>query len=125
MNMFTVMLLTVSVTTIAGWVMVYVALRRLLMHNNARLRQEFRCQVESLVACVEEATTVSVSVSETVRDSATPAPENAIAAAAAALATKRIQVRALPPDRASAGDRWAQQGRAGVQSSHDIAQRGH
>jgi acyl transferase domain-containing protein len=124
MNMFTVTFLTVSVT-IAGWVVVYVALRRLLMHNNARLRLEFRRQVESLVACVEEATTVSIAVSETVCEAGIPAPENAIAAAAAALASKKIQVRALPVDHANAGNRWAQQGRAGVQSSHDIAQRGH
>lgn len=110
---------------IAGWIALYIAMRVMLAQNIARLRQDFKQEiaaVESRFHSAGMATVPPVALTvEMAQESV-----NAIAAAAAALATKKVHVRAVQTQQTRpVGDPWAQQGRANVQSSHDIAQRGH
>jgi hypothetical protein len=116
-------MLTVAMV-IAGWIALYVVVRRMLARNSARLRQEFQRQIDSLVARVRAEQSVLIRPSAAPEEPANNSV-NAIAAAAAALAVKKVHVRAVQPVETRPSDPWAQQGRAGVWSAHDIAQRGH
>lgn len=110
---------------IAGWIALYLMVPIILARDNARLRGEFQQQINALTVRFEAAGLSAAQgvapAGETLQESG-----NAIAAVAAALAAKKVHVRAVQPQQTHPlGDPWAQQGRANVQSSHDIAQRGH
>jgi hypothetical protein len=105
---------------IAGWISLYIAMRVMLAQNIARLRQEFQREIAAVESRFDTVPPVALTV-EMAHESG-----NAIAAVAAAIAAKKVHVRAVQPQQTHpVGDPWAQQGRANVQSSHDIAQRGH
>lgn len=110
---------------VAGWAAVFVLLVHLLGRTSARLRIESQKQIEALSARVADLEHM-VAITRALR------PPDAIrkdvaAASAAALVRERVQVFPVtkPQTLHPQGDPWAQQGRAGVQSSHYIAQRGH
>ena len=108
---------------IAGWIVVYVVVRMMMARSSVRLREDFRQQIDLLATRVERSETSavqpSVPAAGTGRESV-----NVLAAAGAAFATRKIIVRPANRQQVHAGgDPWAQQGRAGVWSSHDIAQR--
>jgi hypothetical protein len=103
---------------IGGWIAFYVAVRRMLAQNSARLRQEFWGEINALAARPEPAQPPAAQSAH--------ASVSAIAAAAAVLATTKVHVRPVKPAQTRpVGDPWAQQGRAGVWSAHDLAQRWH
>jgi hypothetical protein len=113
------------VLVLAGWVSLYIVVRMMVARSCARLRDDFQKQIGCLAGRIEASGTTAAQPSSSVqvigRESA-----SIIAAAAAGLAAKRIQVRPVKPTVTHpAGDSWAQLGREGVHSSHDIAQRGH
>jgi hypothetical protein len=108
---------------IAGLITFYVIVRRMIERNSARLREEFRLAMDSLAARLEAGGTIAGQPSTPVSE---PLPEivGAIAAATAALGARKVQIRPAKAQPARAGeDIWAQHGRAGVWTSHDIAQR--
>jgi hypothetical protein len=109
---------------IAGWIAVCAVVRSMLARNSARLRQEFQQQIDLLAARFGAEQSVLTRPSAAPEEPANNSV-NAIAAAAAALAVKKVHVRAVQPAETRPSDPWAQQGRAGVWSAHDIAQRGH
>jgi len=107
---------------IAGWV-IFMLFWRTLARHSARVRAEAQKQIEALssrVADLEQ----TIAIAHALRSPETDAKS---AAAVVALVKQRVVVRSVnkPPSLHPPGDPWAQQGRAGVQSSHDIAQRGH
>ena len=106
----------------AGWAGMFVIFWRMLERNSARIRNDAQRQIEALserVADLEQ----TIAIARALRS-----PSDATGTAAVvALVSKKVTVRsmrtALPLH--PLGDPWAQQGRSGVQSSHDVAQRGH
>jgi hypothetical protein len=117
-------MLTVALV-IAGLVALPVVMRIMLARSSTRLRQEFQQQIDAFTARVEAAGAAPAQRSPAPSTEITQT-DNAIAAAAAALGARKVHVRpAKPQPTHPVGDPWAQQGRAGVWSSHDIAQRWH
>ena len=114
----------IVVFMIAGWIALYVVVRLALEQNSARLRQEFQREMVFFKARIRTQAARGVQPS-------TLAPEasqmvSAVAAATAALGATKVHIRPARPQaaRTDSGN-WAQHGRAGVWSSHDIAQRWH
>ncbi len=117
-------MLTVALV-LAGWISLYIVVQMMVARSSARLRDDFQKQIDCLAARIEASETAEVEPSASAQ---VIGPESAsiIAAAAAGLAVRKIRVRTVKPTSAHpVGDPWAQLGREGVQSSHDIAQRGH
>ncbi len=110
---------------IGGWAIIFVIFWRMLAASSARIRNHAQKQIEGLSARVADLEQ-TIAIAHALRP-----PEatrkNAAAAAAAALLNEGVLVRSAktPLTMHPLGDPWAQQGRAGVQSSHDIALRGH
>jgi acetylornithine deacetylase/succinyl-diaminopimelate desuccinylase-like protein len=109
---------------IAGWIAFYVVVRITMEQNSARLRQEFQRELVFLTARVRTEAAREIQPS-----TLAPGPSqmvSAVAAATAALGATKVHIRPARPQAARTdGDLWAQHGRAGVWSSHDIAQRWH
>ena len=108
---------------IAGWAVVFIIFWRMLARSSAQVRAEAQKQVEELSARVADLEQ-TIAIAHALRS-----PENDAkgAAAVVALVKQKVVVRSVnkPSALHPLGDPWAQQGRTGVQSSHDIAQRGH
>jgi hypothetical protein len=114
-------MLTVALV-LAGWVSLYIVVRMMVARSCARLRNEFQQQIDCLAARTETAEMRPSSSGQGIGQQSA----SVIAAAAAGIAARRIQVRAVRPTSAlPVSDPWSWLGREGVQSSHDIAQRGH
>lgn len=110
---------------IAGGIVIYIVVRMMLAQTSARLRKEFQQKIDALTARVETEGTAAVGTSAA-PSAEIPQTVGAIAAAAAALGATKVQVRPVKPTQTRpGGDPWAQQGRAGVWSAHDLAQRWH
>jgi hypothetical protein len=110
---------------IVGWISLYVVVRRMVARSGARLREDFQQQIDGLASRVEVAAT-TVPRTQAVTHAIAQESVSIIAGAAAGLSARKIQVRPVKPTPAHpVGDPWAQLGREGVHSSHDIAQRGH
>jgi hypothetical protein len=111
---------------IAAWAALFVVVRVMLARSCSLLRQDFQRQIDALAARLDSIAAVADLLSTSVADEIAPDSAHSKGAAAAILATKKIHVRPVkPPPAHAAGDPWAQQGRTGVHSSHDIVQRGH
>ncbi len=107
----------------AGLSVVYLLVRLMTEQNNARLREEFRMALESRLAKLEAGSATAVEC-EASAGEGTSQVVLAIAAATAAVGAEKVQIRPAKPQPAGATQEiWAQHGRAGVWSSHDIAQR--
>jgi acetylornithine deacetylase/succinyl-diaminopimelate desuccinylase-like protein len=111
------------VLAIAGLIVFYLIVRVMIEQSNARLREEFRLATESVATRVKRG-----AATEVPREA--PACEgssdmvSAIAAATAVVGGRKVKVRPSKTQSVRVGeDIWAQHGRAGVWSSHDIAQR--
>jgi hypothetical protein len=110
---------------IAGWISLYVVVRIMVARSCARLRDDFQRQIECLAGRVEAAGSTAARPSASMRATMRE-PASIIAAAAAGLAARKIQVRPVTPTQPHpVGDPWAQQGRGSVHLSHDLAQRRH
>ena len=113
-------MLTASIVLV-GWVAMFLVFWRKLTLCSDRIRNDAR-RIEDLstrVADMEQ----TIAIARAVRST-----EDAKGvAAAAAVVSKKLTVRSTRTSQAQhpLGEPWAQQGRAGVQSSHDIAQRGY
>ena len=108
---------------IAGWAVVSIIFWRMLVRNSARIRAEAQKQIEALSARVADLEQ-TIAIAHALRS---PEANAQGAAAVVALVKEKVLVRSVKKPAAlhPLGDPWAQQGRTGVQSSHDIAQRGH
>ena len=130
------MYLLTAALVIAGWLVVFIGLRRTLKRTCAELRPEFQRQVDSLSARLEvlerAADTRTATASAVLSPREAQAPEEitaetlaTIAETITALLGRKVRIRSvkiLPTPDATANP-WAQQGRAVVQASHDFSQR--
>jgi hypothetical protein len=110
---------------VAGWAAIFVLLVHLLGRTSARIRIESQKQIEALSARVADLEHM-IAITRALRP-AHATRKDVAAASVAALVSERVLLSPVtkPQTLHPLGDPWAQQGRAGVQSSHDIAQRGH
>jgi hypothetical protein len=133
----TIMYILVAALVIAGWVTVYIGSRSLLKRTCAELRLEVRRQIDALSASVTalERTvgTLAAGSSATLRpeeeqtlDEITPETMATITETITALLGRKVHIRSVkilhvPTAIANA---WSQQGRAVIQASHHLAQKG-
>jgi len=111
---------------IAGWAVVFIIFWRMLARSSARVRAEAQQQIEGLSARVADLEQ-TIAIAHALRPPDAAGKNASTAASIAALVSERVMVRSVrkPLTMHPLGDPWAQQGRAGIQSSHDIAQREH
>ena len=110
---------------VAGWAAIFVLVVHLLGRTSARIRLESQKQIEALSARVADLEHM-VAITRALRPPDAVRKDVAAASVAAVVREKVLVVPATKPQTLHPlGDPWAQQGRAGVQSSHDMAQRGH
>ena len=111
---------------IAGWAVAFIVFWRMQARSSARIRNDAQKQIEALSARVADLEQ-TIAIAHALRAPEATRKNAAAAAGVAALMSEKVMVRSLktPQTLHPLGDPWAQQGRAGVQSSHDIAQRGH
>ena len=110
---------------VAGWAAIFVLLVHLLGRTSARIRLESQKQIEALSARVADLEHM-IAITRALRP-ADAARKDVAAASVAAFVREKVLVSPVtrPHPLHPLGDPWAQQGRAGVQASHDVAQRGH
>jgi hypothetical protein len=111
---------------IAGWAVLFMLFWRMLARDSARVRAEAQKQIESLSARVADLEQ-TIAIAHALRPPDTAGKNVSAAAGIAVLVSEKVMVRSVrkPLTMHPLGDPWAQQGRAGIQSSHDIAQREH
>jgi hypothetical protein len=118
---------------IAGWVIVYLGSRRSMKRSGAAIRQELQEQIDARSAKVaalertEGARRGPATGAETrTEDEVTPETLAMIADTIAALLGYKVQIRSVKnvPVPSAIANPWAQQGRAVIQASHNLAQRG-
>lgn len=108
---------------IAGLFALYLLMRMMIERSNAQMREEFRLAMDSLMVH-QDAQRVPNAQNDAAPAAKCQDGAIAIAAATAAATARQIHVRPANPQPVITGqDIWAQHGRAGVWSSHDIAQR--
>jgi hypothetical protein len=133
----TTMYILVAALVIAGWVTVYIGSRRLLKRTCAELRLEIRRQIDALSASVialeRTVGTLAAGASATLspaekqtRDEITPETMATIAETITALLGRKVHIRSVKvlqvPN--AIANAWSQQGRAVIQASHNLAQKG-
>ncbi len=130
------MYLLTAALVIAGWVVVFIGLRRTLKRTRAELRHEFQRQIDSLSARLEvleraaDTRTAAAPAVLSPREGQAPGeitPETlaTITEAVTALLGRKVRVRSVKilPTPDAIVNPWAQHGRAVVQASHDFSQR--
>jgi hypothetical protein len=130
------MYLLTAALVIAGWLAVFISLRRTLKRTCADLRLEFQRQIDSLSASVraleQAADTRGTAVSAVSSPGEAQAPEEitpetlaTIAETIAALLGRKVHLRSVKilPTPDAIANPWAQHGRAVVQASHNFSQR--
>jgi len=130
------MYLLTAALVIAGWLVVFIGLRRTLKRTCTALRLEFQRQIDSLSARLE--VLERAADTRTAADSAVLSPGEAqapgeitaetlatIAETIAALLGRKVCIRSVKilPTPDATPNAWAQRGRAIVQASHDFSQR--
>ena len=108
---------------LAGLIAFYLIVRMMIERHCARLREEFRQALDSIAVRLDSRIVAEVQPGSPTSGSP-PDITAAIAAATAATGARKVHIRPVQVKPAGAAeDTWAQHGRAGVWSSHDIAQR--
>jgi hypothetical protein len=111
---------------IAGWAVIFMLFWRMLARHSARVRAEAQQQIEGLSARVADLEQ-TIAIAHALRPPDATRKNVSAAASVAALVSEKVVIRSVrkPLTMHPLGDPWAQQGRAGIQSSHDIALREH
>jgi hypothetical protein len=130
------MYLLTAALVIAGWVVVFIGLRRTLKRTCAELRPEFQRQIDSLstrIGALERAADTQTAAASAVSSPGeAQAPEEITAETLATIAEtittllgRKVRIRSVKilPTPDTTVNPWAQHGRAVVQASHDFSQR--
>lgn len=116
----------IAAFVIAGWIVAFVVFWLMLSRSSARVRADAQKQIEALSARVADLEQ-TIAIAHALRPPESARKNAAAAAGIAALVQEKVMIRPakMPQALHPLGDPWAQQGRARVQFSHDIARREH